>query len=123
MHRDNAGRAVPSTKDPKARKRAGSARPPANDALARIRRREQALDSFETPLAKRNPVGLLGAPRAGLRPARPPWGSSKVAKPRLVSEDLAPASGEPWGNFPRTDSVVGMVSGAGRLSAPWEGVV
>jgi len=68
------------------------------DALARIGRREHAREAFEALLAKRNHVGLL-------------------------SEDLAPASGELWGNFPQTYSMVGIVNGAVRLSAPWEGVV
>ncbi len=68
------------------------------DALARIGRREQALEAFEALLAARNPVGLL-------------------------SEDLAPASGTLWGNFPQTYSMVGIVNGAMRLSAPWDSVI
>ena len=68
------------------------------DALARIGRREQAREAFEALLAARNPVGLL-------------------------SEDLAPASGTLWGNFPQTYSMVGIVNGAMRLSAPWDSVI
>ncbi len=68
------------------------------DALARIGRHEQARESFEALLAMRNDVGLL-------------------------SEDLAPATGELWGNFPQTYSMVGIVNGAVRLSAPWDSVV
>jgi hypothetical protein len=68
------------------------------DALARIGRREQAQDAFEALLARRNAVGLL-------------------------SEDLAPRSGELWGNFPQTYSMVGIINGAVRLSAPWDSVV
>ncbi len=68
------------------------------DALARIGRVDQARDIFETLLSKRNHVGLL-------------------------SEDLAPGSGELWGNFPQTYSMVGIVNGAMRLSKPWDGVV
>lgn len=68
------------------------------DALARIGRRERAVEAFEAMLARRNAVGLL-------------------------SEDLAPATGELWGNFPQTYSMVGIVNGAVRLSAPWESVV
>jgi GH15 family glucan-1,4-alpha-glucosidase len=68
------------------------------DALARIGRREQALEAFEALLARRNHVGLL-------------------------SEDLVPASGELWGNFPQTYSMVGIINGAMRLSDPWEAVV
>ena len=41
----------------------------------------------------------------------------------LLSEDLAPATGELWGNFPQTYSMVGIVNGAMRLSAPWDDAV
>jgi GH15 family glucan-1,4-alpha-glucosidase len=68
------------------------------DALARIGRIEQAREIFETLLSKRNHVGLL-------------------------SEDLVPSTGELWGNFPQTYSMVGIVNGAVRLSKPWDGVV
>ena len=65
------------------------------DALARIGRREQAREIFETLLASRNPLGLL-------------------------SEDTHPVTGELWGNFPQTYSMVGIINGAVRLSAPWD---
>jgi GH15 family glucan-1,4-alpha-glucosidase len=68
------------------------------DALARIGRREEARESFEALLSRRNHVGLL-------------------------SEDLAPATGELWGNFPQTYSMVGIINGAVRLSAPWDSAV
>ena len=68
------------------------------DALARIGRTEQAREIFEALLASRNGVGLL-------------------------SEDLAPATGELWGNFPQTYSMVGIINGAMRLSRPWDEVV
>ncbi|MFO1226394.1 glycoside hydrolase family 15 protein [Roseateles sp.] len=68
------------------------------DALARIGRHEEAREAFESMLASRNPLGLL-------------------------SEDLSPATGELWGNFPQTYSMVGIIHGAVRLSAPWETVV
>lgn len=68
------------------------------DALARIGRPAQAREAFEALLASRNSVGLL-------------------------SEDTAPATGELWGNFPQTYSMVGIVNGALRLSAPWASVV
>jgi GH15 family glucan-1,4-alpha-glucosidase len=68
------------------------------DALARIGRSAQARECFEALLACRNSVGLL-------------------------SEDIAPASGELWGNFPQTYSMVGIVNGAMRLSAPWDSIV
>ena len=65
------------------------------DALARIGRRDEAREAFEALLARRNAVGLL-------------------------SEDLDPVSGEVWGNFPQTYSMVGIINGAVRLSAPWD---
>jgi GH15 family glucan-1,4-alpha-glucosidase len=68
------------------------------DALARIGRREEARESFAALLARRNSVGLL-------------------------SEDLDAASGELWGNFPQTYSMVGIINGAVRLSAPWDSVI
>jgi GH15 family glucan-1,4-alpha-glucosidase len=68
------------------------------DALARSGRHAQAREAFEAMLARRNALGLL-------------------------SEDLAPATGELWGNFPQTYSMVGIIHGAVRLSAPWEKVV
>ena len=68
------------------------------DALARIGRRDEARAIFEAMLAARNPLGLL-------------------------SEDLAPGSGELWGNFPQTYSMVGVINGAVRLSRPWDSVI
>jgi GH15 family glucan-1,4-alpha-glucosidase len=41
----------------------------------------------------------------------------------LMSEDTDAATGEAWGNFPQTYSMVGIINGAVRLSRPWEGVV
>jgi GH15 family glucan-1,4-alpha-glucosidase len=68
------------------------------DALARIGRTEQAREIFEALLGRRNHVGLL-------------------------SEDLHVASGELWGNFPQTYSMVGVINGAVRLSTAWEALV
>ena len=68
------------------------------DALARVGRREQAREIFEAMLAVRNPLGLL-------------------------SEDTHPATGEMWGNFPQTYSMVGVINAAMRLSAPWDSVI
>jgi GH15 family glucan-1,4-alpha-glucosidase len=68
------------------------------DALARTGRTAQAREIFESLLAHRNHVGLL-------------------------SEDLHVASGELWGNFPQTYSMVGVINGAVRLSAPWDTMV
>jgi GH15 family glucan-1,4-alpha-glucosidase len=38
----------------------------------------------------------------------------------LLSEDLDLATGELWGNFPQTYSMVGLINAAMRLSKPWE---
>ena len=65
------------------------------DALARIGRREEARAIFETMLESRNPLGLL-------------------------SEDIDPSSGELWGNYPQTYSLVGIINAATRLSESWE---
>jgi GH15 family glucan-1,4-alpha-glucosidase len=64
-------------------------------ALAAQGRREEARELFETMLARRNRLGLL-------------------------SEDLDPSSGELWGNFPQTYSMVGLINAAMRLSRSWE---
>ena len=68
------------------------------DALARIGQRDRAREIFEALLARRNPLGLM-------------------------SEDSDPATGEAWGNFPQTYSMVGIINGAMRLSKPWDSVV
>lgn len=68
------------------------------DSLARIGRREEAREIFESLLKARNPLGML-------------------------SEDTHPVTGEMWGNYPQTYSMVGIINGARRLSAPWETVV
>ncbi len=68
------------------------------DALARTGRRAQARENFEAMLSRRNTLGLL-------------------------SEDLAPATGELWGNFPQTYSMVGIIHSAVRLSAPWDSMI
>src|SRR5882672_4859927 len=68
------------------------------DALARIGRTAQAREVFEALLVRRNRVGLL-------------------------SEDLAPVTGQLWGNFPQTYSMVGIINGAVRLSRPWDDLV
>lgn len=68
------------------------------DALARIGRLDEARAMFEGVLAHRTRLGLL-------------------------SEDIALESGELWGNFPQTYSMVGIINAAARLSRPWEAVV
>jgi GH15 family glucan-1,4-alpha-glucosidase len=65
------------------------------NALAVTGRREQARELFEHMLARRSPQGLM-------------------------SEDLDPRSGELWGNYPQTYSLVGIINAAMRLSRPWE---
>lgn len=65
------------------------------DALATLGRREEARELFEHLLAQRNPHGLL-------------------------SEDINPDTGELWGNFVQTYSMVGLINSAMRLSRPWE---
>ena len=56
---------------------------------------DEARDLFEKILSYRNHVGLL-------------------------SEDLDPNTGELWGNFPQTYSMVGLITSALRLSKSWE---
>jgi pentatricopeptide repeat protein len=68
------------------------------DALARTGRVEEARAIFETMLAARNPLGML-------------------------SEDTHATTGEMWGNFPQTYSMVGIINAAVRLSARWDSVI
>jgi GH15 family glucan-1,4-alpha-glucosidase len=65
------------------------------NALAAVGRLQEARDTFERLLQRRNRLGLL-------------------------SEDIDPVSGEHWGNFPQTYSMVGIISSAVRLSRSWE---
>jgi GH15 family glucan-1,4-alpha-glucosidase len=65
------------------------------DALAAVGRRDEARGLFERVLACRNHVGLL-------------------------SEDTDPVTGELWGNYPQTYSLVGLILCAMRLSKSWE---
>jgi GH15 family glucan-1,4-alpha-glucosidase len=65
------------------------------DALVAIGRKDEARTIFEDVLRCRNHVGLL-------------------------SEDIDPATGELWGNFPQTYSMVGLIVSAMRLSKSWE---
>ena len=65
------------------------------DALTRLGRREEAREIFDAMLDARNPLGLL-------------------------SEDIDPATGELWGNYPQTYSLVGIINAATRLSESWE---
>ncbi len=65
-------------------------------ALARLGRKEEAHELFASLLERRTRLGLL-------------------------SEHIDPTSGELWGNFPQTYSMVGIIESALLLSAPWEG--
>jgi pentatricopeptide repeat protein len=68
------------------------------DALARVGRVDEARAIFETMLSTRNPLGLL-------------------------SEDTHATTGEMWGNYPQTYSMVGIINAATRLSATWDTVI
>ena len=65
------------------------------DAWWSLGRREEARDLFLDALEHRNRYGLL-------------------------SEDVDPASGKSWGNFPQTYSMAGLILSAMRLSRSWE---
>lgn len=68
------------------------------DALARIGRVADARKMFEAVLSTRTKLGLL-------------------------SEDVDTKTGELWGNFPQTYSMVGIINAAARLSRQWDEVV
>jgi GH15 family glucan-1,4-alpha-glucosidase len=65
------------------------------NALAAIGKVEQAREHFSRLLQQRNSLGIL-------------------------SEDLDPATGMLWGNYPQTYSMVGIINSAVRLSRSWE---
>ena len=65
------------------------------DALWWVGRKEQARELFNDALNHRNRYGLL-------------------------SEDIHPATGKLWGNFPQTYSMAGLILTAMRLSRTWE---
>jgi GH15 family glucan-1,4-alpha-glucosidase len=65
------------------------------DALRAIGRKEQACELFERILSLRNSFGLF-------------------------SEDADFTTGELWGNFPQTYSMVGLINSAVGLSRSWE---
>lgn len=67
------------------------------EALYRVGRKEEARTLFSEMLDRRTPAGLL-------------------------SEDCDPVSGEPWGNYPQTYSLAGMINCAVLLSQPWSTV-
>ena len=47
---------------------------------------------------------------------------SRCTAAGLLSEDIDPATGELWGNYPQTYSLVGMINCAVLLSKPWNSV-
>lgn len=65
------------------------------DALVAVGRKSEARELFEDLLSRRNKLGLL-------------------------SEDINPKTGELWGNFPQTYSMVGIINSARVLSKRWE---
>jgi pentatricopeptide repeat protein len=67
------------------------------EALARVGRREEARELFEQMLSRRTQAGLL-------------------------SEDSDLVTGEPWGNYPQTYSLAGLINCAVLLSHPWSTV-
>ncbi len=68
------------------------------EALVAIGRKQEARTLFEKLLAMRNPLGLL-------------------------SEDIDPKTGELWGNFPQTYSMVGLINAARGLATRWSDLV
>lgn len=68
------------------------------NALAAAGRLDEARERFDRLLQRRNHLGLL-------------------------SEDISPTTGELWGNFPQTYSMVGVIGSALRLSRSWEEIV
>ena len=68
------------------------------NALALTGQAQRAREWFEAILERRNHVGLL-------------------------SEDIDPHTGELWGNFPQTYSMVGIINSAIRLSRPWDQMI
>jgi GH15 family glucan-1,4-alpha-glucosidase len=67
------------------------------EALHVVGRTEEARSLFEEMLSRRTAAGLL-------------------------SEDIDPVSGELWGNYPQTYSLVGLINCAGLLSKPWSAI-
>jgi GH15 family glucan-1,4-alpha-glucosidase len=47
---------------------------------------------------------------------------SRCTPAGLLSEDIDPVSGELWGNYPQTYSLVGMINCAVLLSKPWSAI-
>ncbi|MCX2523365.1 glycoside hydrolase family 15 protein [Larsenimonas rhizosphaerae] len=67
------------------------------DALVALGRKDEARRLYQRMVELRNRFGLL-------------------------SEDVDPRTGELWGNFPQTYSMVGLINSARLLSKPWEDI-
>ncbi|HWH17604.1 MAG TPA: glycoside hydrolase family 15 protein, partial [Allosphingosinicella sp.] len=67
------------------------------EALHIVGREEEARDLYESMLQRLTPAGLL-------------------------SEDTDFETGELWGNYPQTYSLVGLINCAGLLSRPWSSI-
>jgi GH15 family glucan-1,4-alpha-glucosidase len=67
------------------------------EALHLVGRGEEARTVYESTLERLTPAGLL-------------------------SEDSDFATGELWGNYPQTYSLVGLINCAGLLSKPWSSI-
>jgi GH15 family glucan-1,4-alpha-glucosidase len=68
------------------------------NALAAVGRVDEGREIFERLLQRRNSLGMF-------------------------SEDIDPATGEHWGNYPQAYSMVGIIFSALRLSRSWEQVI
>ena len=68
------------------------------DALVALGRLGEAREVFESMLEARNHLGLL-------------------------FEDTDPNTGEAWGNFPQTYSLLGVINSAMRLSRGWDSIL
>lgn len=68
------------------------------DALISVGRKDEARELFDHVLSRRTRLGLL-------------------------SEDMDTDTGELWGNFPQTYSMVGIINSATRLSKSWAEIV
>jgi GH15 family glucan-1,4-alpha-glucosidase len=68
------------------------------NALAAVGRVDDGWEIFDRLLQRRNSLGMF-------------------------SEDIDPATGEHWGNYPQAYSMIGIIFSALRLSRSWEQVV
>ena len=93
-------------------------------------RRYEAADDFGKPETAFNictfwridALARIGRKGAGPRDLR---GDAGQPQPRWACcrRTPHPVTGEMWGNFPQTYSMVGLINAAVRLSAPWDTVI